>query len=244
MNPDFFVSVIIPVHNGDAFLADAVESIQRQGDTPLEIIIVDDGSTDGTAQLIPRLTGNIRAVAQSNRGPAAARNTGLRMARGNVIGFLDADDLWPANKLALQLACLADHPDIGIVQGRIQCIRTKDKGRRMKDKGQRTKDEEQPTRYDVVEAFADPYLGLQLGSALCRVAVFETVGGFDERLRHSEDVDWFLRAREQDIPMSILDQVTLLYRIHPHNMTRARAARDHYFIQALKHSLDRRKHTS
>ncbi|MBI4550868.1 MAG: glycosyltransferase family 2 protein, partial [Candidatus Latescibacteria bacterium] len=151
MNPDFFISVIVPVHNGAAFLADAVESIQRQGDAPLEIIIVDDGSTDGTAQLIPRLTGNIRAAAQSNRGPAAARNTGLRMARGNVIGFLDADDLWPANKLALQLACLADHPDIGIVHGSIQCIRTKDEGRRTKN-----------------ETFSDPYLGLQLGSALCR----------------------------------------------------------------------------
>ncbi len=93
-NNDFFVSVIIPVYNGDAYLLDAVDSIQRQHYKPLEIIIIDDGSTDSTAEIAADLRGDVRYVYQPNSGPSAARNKGLRMARGEVIGFLDVDDLW------------------------------------------------------------------------------------------------------------------------------------------------------
>ena len=102
--PNFFVSAIIPVYNGEAFLAEAAASIQRQRVDALEIIIVNDGSTDGTAEVIESLQGTIRSASQPNRGPAAARSRGVRMAQGNVIAFLDADDLWPEDKLEIQLA--------------------------------------------------------------------------------------------------------------------------------------------
>lgn len=116
------VSVIIPVYNGEAFLAEAVESIQRQNCHSLEIIIVDDGSTDSTGSVVASLQADVRYVYQpNNSGPAAARNRGLQMAQGNVIGFLDADDdLWPDNKLAVQLACLAAQPRTEIVLGYVQ----------------------------------------------------------------------------------------------------------------------------
>src|SRR5712692_8045370 len=119
----FFVSVIVPVYNGEAFLAEAVDSIQRQAYQPLETIIVDDGSTDGTAGIAARFKDNVRYVYQSNNGPPAARNKGLKMARGNVIGFLDADDLWSENKLELQLAYLAEDSSVEIVLGHTQYIR-------------------------------------------------------------------------------------------------------------------------
>ncbi len=80
----FFVSVIMPVYNGEAFLAEAALSVQRQHYEPLELIIVDDGSTDGTAEVAANLAGHVRYVYQPNRGAPAARNRGLKMARGNV----------------------------------------------------------------------------------------------------------------------------------------------------------------
>ena len=89
-----FVSVIIPAYNGEAYLAEAVESTQRQNYHPLEIIIVDDGSTDGTAQIATSFKGEVRYMYQPNSGgPAAGRNRGLKMARGEVIAFLDQDAL-------------------------------------------------------------------------------------------------------------------------------------------------------
>ncbi len=100
------VSAIIPVYNGEAFLADAVKSILKQNYQPLEIIIVDDGSTDSTAQVGARFGDAVRYHYQSNAGPPAARNKGLQMARGNVITFLDVDDLWRNDKLQLQISHL------------------------------------------------------------------------------------------------------------------------------------------
>src|SRR5579871_1893267 len=101
---DLSTSVIIPVYNAEAFLAQAVESVRRQTVKPLEIIVVDDGSTDNSAQVAARL--DVHYIYQPNRGPAAARNRALTAARGQFIAFLDADDLWPDNKLAMQTEIL------------------------------------------------------------------------------------------------------------------------------------------
>jgi glycosyltransferase involved in cell wall biosynthesis len=100
----FDVSVIVSVYNGEDFLPEALHSIRQQDCHPMEILVVDDGSTDGTARIAADFKDGIRYVHQPNQGPAAARNHGLRLARGEVICFLDADDLWPTDKLARQLA--------------------------------------------------------------------------------------------------------------------------------------------
>ena len=102
-----FVSVITPVHNGARFLAEAVESVERQGYEPLEIIVVDDGSTDDTPRVIAELGDRVLALRQENAGPAAARNRAIAAARGDVLAFCDADDTWPEGKLDAQLARLA-----------------------------------------------------------------------------------------------------------------------------------------
>ena len=224
----FFASIIVPVFNGEAFLAEAIENIQQQGSHPLEIIIIDDGSTDGTAGVVKSLKGNVRYVHQSNKGPAAARNEGLKIADGNVIGFLDADDLWPENKLEIQLRYLCENPSVDIVLGKTQFMRQSGvvDGRK------------------TYEEYLKPGIFLNLGSGIFRKHVFDKVGLFDPELYYSEDADWFIRARELEVSISLIDQITLLYRIHQNNMTRGKTPAEIGFLKVIKNSLDRRRNSA
>lgn len=222
----FFVSVIIPVYNGEAYLTEAVASIQRQNYEPLEIIIVDDGSTDNTAGVVTDLQAdNIQYVHQSNSGAAVARNKGLKMAKGNIIGFLDADDLWSGDKLAVQLTCLAARPNIEVVMGNVQWMHI------VAEEGDKPRFEE----------FEEPFACFSLTSALFRRSVFEKVGLCDPALRYSEDVDWFMRAREQGVSIAKLEAVTLFYRLHELSTTHGKSPQALNVLKVLKMSLDRRR---
>jgi glycosyltransferase involved in cell wall biosynthesis len=221
------VSVIIPAYNGEAYLAEAVESIRRQNYNPLEIIIVDDGSTDGTAQIATSFKGEVRYVYQPNSGgPAAGRNRGVKMAHGSVIAFLDQDDLWPANKLALQVPRLVEDPSLEVVLGRIQTIRLSQSA---------------DGKLDFVN-FRGPRIHMLLSCAIFRKSVFDKLGFFDETLQYcSDDLDWFMRARECGVSMVILNEVTLFWRIHERNTSRDSSIRNHALTEVLKKSLDRRR---
>ena len=217
------VSAIIPVHNGERFLAEAVASLRVQRYAPLEIIVVDDGSTDGTPDLIARLGVAVLAARQPQQGPAAARNSGLALARGEFIAFLDADDLRPPGTLHVQVERLLREPALDVLLGRTRLVRAADLAN--------------PHTADR----ADPLIAMHLGCAVFRRDIFDRVGPFDERLRFSEDHDWFLRAREQRIGMAVLDTVTLLHRRHARNMTRGQASQGYGLPGVLKASLDRRR---
>lgn len=222
---DSSISVIIPVFNGEAFLAEAVASVRRQAYSPLEIVIVDDGSTDGTARVAAGLDG-IRYIYQRNSGPHAAQNTGLQLSRGNIIAFLDADDYWSDDKLVLQMPRLSEDPAVDIVLGCVQYIRLE-------------KSQDGCTRY---EKFLEPGVGTNcFGAALFRKSAFDRVGLLDPTLIFGGDLDWFLRAREMGVRMSVMPQVTLYYRLHPDNLTRRRALRESFLLRALKKSIDRRR---
>ena len=224
MDP-FFVSVIMPAYNSAAFIPDAVESIRRQAYPRLELIIVDDGSTDSTADVAKSLTGlDVRYVYQPNGGPARARNHGLRLARGDVIALLDADDLWPPDRLRCQLRYLERDPLTDVVLGRFQCVR----GVPRADGG------------SDLQILSLALVNLLVGAALYRRRVFDRVGGFDEAMRYGEDWDWFMRAREQGVPIGVHDDVTLLYRRHQGNITRGRDVKE-LALTVLKKSLDRRR---
>lgn len=225
------VSVIIPVFNGERFLREAVQSVREavhvlhRKYSDVEIIIVDDGSTDETANVASSLPETVRYLHQANQGPAAARNRGIEHAQGSLIAFADADDLWPADKLELQLPYLIRDAKIEIVMGRIQQVLLS-----------RTFDGQ--TR---AEEFAEPAFSVNLGSAVIRKSVFERVGLFDETMRYSEDVDWFMRAREGGAEIVTIDAVTLFYRRHEQNMTRGKSTSELNVLKALKRSLDRRR---
>jgi glycosyltransferase involved in cell wall biosynthesis len=222
------VSVIIPVFNGDRFLREAVQTVLAQNYSPLEIVIVDDGSTDSTASVVKSLGEPVRYLHQTNQGPAAARNRGIEQAQGSLLAFADADDLWPGNKLALQLPYLIEDVAVDIVMGRIQQVLL-------------SETEDGKTQ---AKEFAEPAFSVNLGSAIIRKSVFERVGLFDETMRYSEDVDWFMRAREAGAAIKTIDAVTLLYRQHEQNMTRGKSASELNVLMALKKSLDRRRATT
>lgn len=218
---DPLVSVVIPVFNGERFLPEAVQSVLDQQYSPVEIIIVDDGSTDGTATVARSLPETVHYLHQTNQGPAAARNRGIEQAQGSLIAFADADDLWPAGKLELQLPYLINDPAVDIVLGRIQQVLLSETGNG-------------PTQME-------PAFSVNLGSAVIRKSVFERVGLFDETMRYSEDVDWFMRARESGARILTIEAVTLFYRQHEQNMTRGKSTAELNVLKALKKSLDRRR---
>ncbi len=219
------ISVIIPAYNGETYLAEGIESIERQQYEPLEIIVIDDGSTDNTAQIAKSLS-RVRYVYQPNSGgPAKGRNRGLELAQGELIAFLDQDDLWPEHKLEAQVAYLANHPTLEIILGRIQIMRLTGF---VDDRPQ-------------FEATSEDWANILLGSGLYKKSVFDKVGRFDETLPISDDLDWIMRARELRVCMVILEQVTLFYRLHQHNTINNRKARAHDFFVTLKKSLDRRR---
>ena len=218
------LSVIIPVFDGEEFLAAAVASVRQQDSTPLEIIVVDDGSTDNTARIARGLGSEVRYLYQANAGPPAARNRGLALARGEFIGFLDADDLWSPGRQAPLLAPLMADARLEVVLGHTQFIRRSRSG--------------EPGTF---EAFSGPFLTLSLSCGLFRRSVFGRVGGFNEHLRHSDDTDWFLRAHELGARMVTVPGVTQFYRRHERNITNQQGVDQRYMLKALKLSLDRRR---
>jgi len=222
------VSVIIPVFNGQRFIGEALESVRRQAWPPEDIIVVDDGSTDGTAGVVAAHQPGIRYVRQANQGPHAAQNTGLGLACRPFVAFLDADDVWPADKLQVQMDCFSHAPSPEIVLGHIQLYRSQRAG---------------PA--GLTPEF-DPYLApfaghTCFGSALFRRPVFDKVGPLNETMVYGADLDWFLRAREADVAMRMVDHVCLHYRLHSDNLTRDRRMRNHFLLKAIKNALDRRR---
>lgn len=225
MNNSPQLSVIIPAYNSELYLAEAIESVLAQKYQPLEIIIVDDGSTDSTKRVATSFR-NVQYIYQGNQGPASARNTGLSLAQGDIITFLDSDDLWSDNKLELQLKRLSVTPSVEIVLGYTQRVRLT-----ISCDGE-----------PEFKSYLNPQPMLSLGSALIRKTVFDKVGLFEKSLLFADDIDWFLRAREKGIRFVIHHDITQYYRKHTHNITHQRQLDLKYQIKVYKRSLDRRRY--
>jgi tetratricopeptide (TPR) repeat protein/glycosyltransferase involved in cell wall biosynthesis len=225
-SPKPLFSVVIPVYNGEKYLTSAMQSVFNLKAEALELIVVDDGSTDATADILSSFVDRVRYVVQPNRGPAAARNRGLQCARGEVIGFLDADDLWTPNILTRAFAFLLAHPEVDIVQGHIQEI----------------KSSAADATGIAYEYFSQPYSYINIGSAVYRKDVFAKVGGFDETMRFCEDYDWFLRAFAARIPKVCIPEVTLLYRTHSDGMTYGKSLHEIGMVKAHKKIIEQRRH--
>lgn len=218
------VSVIVPVWNGERFLAAALDSIVAPPAARVEVIVVDDGSSDGSGFIAAGREPLVRTVRQEHGGLPGARNRGLAEAQGSRIAFLDADDLWSADKLAVQLQALERRPDVEVVLGRTRRMwATAPDG----EPGQTT--------------LGEPELALSFGSALVRRAVFDRVGRFDESFTHCDDWDWFMRAREMGVSIGVHSEVTLFYRRHDGNMTNDTGIGNRFFARMLRRSVERRR---
>jgi glycosyltransferase involved in cell wall biosynthesis len=220
------VSVIVPVYNGERFLAEALDSVCAQGYSPLEVIVVDDGSTDQTAKVVDKFKDKVVYFFQQNSGPAAARNKGIASARGAFIAFLDADDLWAPNKVERQVDYLLQHPETG-------CVFTHQ--RIVIEPGT-----EWP-HWLREEFLQNDHIGYIPSSLIVRRPVFGQLGNFDPSYRTAEDYDWFFRAKEAGITMAVLPETLLHKRIHDSNLTRQVKMIHIKLVHAVKSSLARRR---
>ena len=198
------VSVIVPVFNGEAFIERALRNLRSQSRIPDEIIVVDDGSTDSSAEIAKRFP-EVTYVYQENGGPSSARNNGIGVSSGDILGFLDVDDLWPKDKIEKGLKCLLKDPAVEIVQGLIQDV----------DCGA-FDDGSEAVSLGVLSPL---YAFVNIGSMLFRRQVFSKVGLFDSSLRMNEDTDWFFRAWENNAVKRLLDHVGLYYTIREGSLT-------------------------
>ena len=208
------VSIIMPAYNVEPYIGDAIRSALAQTYTDFELIVVDDGSKDGTAvvaKALAREDSRIHVVQQANRGLAGARNSALRAARGEFFALLDSDDLWEPEFLAEQLAILAARPDVDIVTGNGWCLGGAKHGQ-------------------LALPFPDPRpvpdLATIIGDeravfimSVVRRRVYTTIGSFDESMRSNEDYDFWLRAAVGGFTFARNDRPLGHYRIRTDSLS-------------------------
>ncbi len=205
------VTVVIPAFNEAQAIGQVIESVRATcSDFVQEIIVIDDGSTDGTRQIVAAYGDRIKYIYQDNRGLAGARNTGILAAKGQYLAFLDADDVWLPDKLALEVKFLDTHPSVGLVYSNYTYF-----GSRPSPKRSGFESIPLPRGYALKELFMDN--PISSSAVLIRKECFEKVGLFDESLRQCEDLDMWLRIStcfevdHIDVPLSG-------YRLHERNM--------------------------
>ncbi len=220
-------SVVMAAYNAEAYVAQAIESLLDQSRPADEIIVVNDGSNDGTRGILDRFATRITCVSQAQHGLTVARNRGISIANGEVLGFLDADDLWCRTKLEQQLRLLESSSDIEAVFGRVRQFISPDvpEGRR-------------PALTAEVEAS----LSESAGSMLIRRAAFDRIGPFDETFRMTGFIEWLGRAKRMGLRSIKLDEVVALRRLHLANGGRLNTrSQDQETLLALKHLIDARR---
>jgi glycosyltransferase involved in cell wall biosynthesis len=197
------VSVVIATCNGERFLAQALDSVAAQTRPPTEILVVDDGSADGTRAVVAGYP-DVRWLSQTNQGPGSARNAGVAASGGDLVALLDQDDLWEPAKLERQVAYLEGHAEVGFVGA---------------------------LRMEFLEPGDAPpvwvrHLGVEVPSCepsalVVRRAVFDRVGPFDASYRFSSDVEWLVRARDMGIKDVVIPELLVRRRVHAGNDTHA-----------------------
>lgn len=220
------ISVIIPVFNGDKYLGEAIESVLSQDGFNFDIIVVDDGSTDNTAKIAESFKSSLRYHYQTNSGAGAARNQGISMARGDFFAFLDADDLWTADKMKLQWHAFQEHPDLDMVLGHVQQFYSPDLTQSEKD------------RIDIPTEILPGY---HVGAMLIKKNSFLQVGLFKEELRIGDTIDWYARSTELKLKSIMLPDILMKRRIHKTNLGISQRDQRKGYIHALKSALDRRR---
>jgi glycosyltransferase involved in cell wall biosynthesis len=217
------ISVVIPTHNRRAFVLEAVESILAQDGCEFEVIVVDDGSTDGTVAALAALPG-VRIFAQPRQGVAAARNAGVRIARGEWLAFLDSDDLWCPGKLAAQTKFHRDWPEVPISQTEEIWFRN---GVRVNPCAYHRKPVGDIFIPSLERCLVSP------SAVMLRRDLLESVGGFDENLKVCEDYDLWLRIA-CGVPFGLVPEPLVIKRGgHADQLSRSVWGLDRFRVAAL-----------
>ncbi|BAQ65148.1 glycosyltransferase [Geminocystis sp. NIES-3709] len=219
------VSVIIVVQNGEKYLTRAIESVLNQTYQPDEIIVVDGDSTDKTPD-IAKSYRNIRYVQQTETGLANARNTGINVAGGDLIAFLDHDDRWCENKLSIQVNDFIKNPEIQYSYGRVQLFL--DLGCELR----------QGFRKKLLQ---EEQLGRTPGTLMARKSLFEDIGQFNTEFTIGCDVEWFTRAKDYQILYGFIPEVLLYKRIHDRNLSGNVETNRKELFKIVRQSLQRQR---
>ncbi|HAA29254.1 MAG TPA: glycosyl transferase [Cyanobacteria bacterium UBA8553] len=230
------VSVVVPAYNVCSYIEQALVSLERQSFQEFEAIVVDDGSTDGTAEvarLFKERDSRFQLLHKHNGGLSSARNHGIRHARGQYIALLDGDDAYEPDKLATHVALLDRTPEVGVVYSASRAIR----------------DDGRPTFISLSgkPVMSDPLLALLCknfighgSNAVFRRCIFDEVGEFDEGLRSSEDIDFWLRiAATQRWRFHRIPQVLCRYRVRPSGLSFNVAQMQHCCEQVIEAAYQR-----
>ena len=227
------ISVVIPTYNNGPEITRAINSVLSQDiftddEERVEIIIINDKSDDNYVDNLLHLSKKHRTVKlihnKTRLGPSAARNCGIRYAKGALIAFLDADDEWPADKVKTLLPFF-NNKDTDVVGGKVKYIIG-------------------PGAAGILLRYEDTEQRLthvHLGALLVRKALFEKGFYFDESLNFSEDVDWWFRLRENHVNIVLTEHTSLLYYVHGNNMSFNKSLKELQLLQVLHNSLQRRR---
>jgi glycosyltransferase involved in cell wall biosynthesis len=221
MNP--LISCIVPTHNGARYLGQTLDSLVAQTWRPLEILVVDDGSTDESAAIAAAFGAPVRVTTLAAGNPVVARNHGIRSARGEFLSFLDHDDLCNPEKLALQMAAFEADPALDVCVGMVQRFH-------------------QPTERHPRLPVGAPVPGYLTITMLARRRAFERTGLLDPSCFYSDSAEWFLRAHERGIAVRLLDATLVYHRDHAgsRSVTHGEEARRD-FLRLIKSKLDRER---
>jgi len=215
------ISVLIPCYNCETFVADAIGSVLAQELAPHEIIVVDDGSTDRSTAEVARFGEAVRLLRGPHRGIAAARNRGLAAAEGELIAWLDADDLWEPDALRVLAEALAADRSLAGVYGMVEQFSTDSVAARRRVPAERI-------------------AARHAGTMLVRRSACALVGAFDESLTLGEMIDWISRAEGEGLRLSPVERLVLRRRIHDGNTTILRRSAQADYLRLLHNGLRRK----
>lgn len=225
MNKNALISVVIPVYNGERYIGEAIESVLAQNHDNIEIIVVNDGSTDATEDVVHSYQ-EVKVISQPRKGVSTARNRGIEISSGEFIAFLDADDLWTKDKLRIQNSLFMSHPRTDMVFGHVEQFFSPELADSLQGK---------------INMISGAMPGFIPGAMLIKRKSFLKAGLFNEGFRLGEFIDWYMRAVDMGLQSLLSPEVILRRRIHDTNTgIRDRNFRRDY-LRVLKVTLDRRR---
>ncbi len=220
------IAVVIPAYNAEKFIKDALNSVKQQSYAPSQVIVVNDGSTDKTQEILDTIEG-ITVVNKENTGIGDSLNAGIAHAYSELISFLDADDVWVKDKLMLQMKEFEKISYSGIVFGQIE------------QSFHEEIEDELKSRLENPRQFLP---GVHRSTMLINRVSFNKVGPFSTDFISEEFLEWYIRAKEQNLDVRIIDQVVAKRRIHGKNITLGSERKmANKFPSILKQALDRRR---